>query len=79
MLGLGGLHRCFPHDLAHLAGLLGERTHLIRHIFAVQPDHLGQILGVQQRLRVVQRGLHILLGKGDRLGAAQVVDPAGGR
>ena len=38
------------------------------HIAAVQPHHLGQIARVKQRLGVVQRGLHVLFGIGNRLG-----------
>src|SRR5260370_35029677 len=39
------------------------------HIFAVQPHYFGQIRGVEQRLRIVQRCLHVLFGIGNRLGA----------
>jgi hypothetical protein len=66
---LGGIHRRAAHDLAHLARLLGQRAHLVLHIFAVQPHDVGQILGVEQLLGMVQRGRHVLLGVGDRLGA----------
>src|SRR5260221_3071378 len=67
--GLGGIHRRAADDLAHLAGLLGQRAHLRLDIFAVQPHHFGQILGVQQLFGIVQRGLHVLFGVGYRLGA----------
>src|SRR6266403_4405553 len=45
------------------------RAHLRLDIFAVQPHHFRQILGVQQLFGIVQRGLHVLFGVGYRLGA----------
>src|SRR3954467_9902005 len=57
----GGVHRGAADDLAHLACLLRERAHLRLHIFGVQPHYLGHVLCLQQRLRIVQRGLNVLL------------------
>jgi hypothetical protein len=51
---LGRVHGGLGDGLTHLAGLLCQRAHLTLHILAVQPHHLGQILGFQQRLRVVE-------------------------
>src|SRR6266566_5388638 len=68
-LGFGGLHGSAADDLAHFAGLFRERAHLRLDILAVQTHHLAQILGMQQRLRVVQRGLDVLLGIAHRLSA----------
>src|ERR1700737_460068 len=67
--GLGGFHRRPADNLSHLAGLLRQRPHLRLHIFAVQPHDFGQILGAEQRLRIVQRCLHVPFGIGNRLGA----------
>src|SRR5882724_4367409 len=66
---LGGIDRRPADNLAHLAGLLSQRAHLRLHIFAMQLHYFGQILGVQQRLRIVERCLHVLFGIGNRLGA----------
>ena len=66
---LRGIHRRPADELAHLAGLLSQRPHLGLHISAVQPHHVGQILGVQQGLRIVQRRLDVLFGIGNGLGA----------
>ena len=51
------IHGRAADDLAHLIGLLGKVTHLALHKLAVQPHHIGEVLGVQQRLRVIERGL----------------------
>src|SRR5579883_2462948 len=59
---LCGIDRRAADHLAHLVGLLGERTHLALHDFAVQPHHLGKVLGMQQRLRIVEGSLHVLFG-----------------
>ena len=53
-LRFGGLQRRAADDLAHLAGLLGERAHLRLHIGRVKPQHFADVLGVQQRLRIVE-------------------------
>ena len=68
-LGLGGIDRRPADDLTHLAGLLRQRPHLRLHIFAVQPHYFGEIFGMEQRLRIIQRCLHVLFGIGNRLGA----------
>src|SRR5215472_13532154 len=67
VFGLGSLHRRMADSLAHFAGLLGQGAHLRLDVFAVQLHHLGQILGVQEVLGVIKRGLHVLLGKSQRL------------
>jgi hypothetical protein len=45
----------------------------------VQPHHLGQILGVQQLFRIVQRGLNILFSVGNGPGADVLGTGANGR
>src|SRR5882757_2082852 len=88
-LAFGGVHGGAADDLPHLAGLFRERAHLRGNILAMQTHHVTEILGVQQRLRIIERSLHVLLGighclRGDVLGAradrgAALLDRAGGR
>src|SRR6185437_3021571 len=71
----GGRDRGAADDLAHFAGLLGERPHLGPRILGIEPHCLGDVLGTDQRLRVIERCLHVLFGPGERLGS-DVLAPA---
>src|SRR5690606_38769445 len=55
--------------LPDFARLLGQRPHLVLHILAVEPHDLGDILGGEQLLRIIERRLHVLFGETYRLGA----------
>jgi len=71
----GGRGRGAADDPAHFAGLLGERPHLGPRILGIEPHCLGDVLGTDQRLRVIERCLHVLFGPGERLGS-DVLAPA---
>ena len=60
---LGRVHGGAADDLAEFAGLVGEGLHLGLDVIAMQPHHVSEVLGVDQRLGVVQRGLHIVSAK----------------
>jgi len=45
----------WPTILAHLAGLLSQRAHLRLRRIAMQPHDFGQLAGLQQRSRMVER------------------------